>query len=89
MKINEQQVNCYLACVNDKNEIHDDIVPGQLVCDIVMNKLEITWSSYTIKYLKTIGIMEDIEYSMENMDMITVWNKKDGVKLIVVKNQIK
>ncbi|MEK5199511.1 hypothetical protein LFT63_10975 [Staphylococcus sp. FSL H8-0121] len=85
MKINEQLIKHYLARVNDKNEIHDDIVPGQLVCDIVMNKLDITWSSYKIKYFRTIGINEDIDYSMKNKDTITVWNKEDGVKLIVVK----
>lgn len=85
MKISEQQIHNYLACVNDVNEIHNNVVPGQLVCEIVIQKLNITWSAYKINYHKTIGINELIEVSIVNDEKISVCNNKDGVKLTIVK----
>ena len=54
MKISIEIIKEYLVLVNDMNPIHNDIVPGQLVCEIAFEELNIQWENYKIKYLKPI-----------------------------------
>ncbi|WP_239991424.1 hypothetical protein [Staphylococcus capitis] len=39
MKISIEIIKEYLVLVNDMNPIHNDIVPGQLVCEIAFEEL--------------------------------------------------
>ena len=41
MKISIEIIKEYLVLVNDMNPIHNDIVPGQLVCEIAFEELNI------------------------------------------------
>lgn len=41
MKFNEIWINEYLALVNDDNPIHNEIVPGQLVSQMMLMAMSI------------------------------------------------
>ncbi|MCC3755564.1 hypothetical protein [Staphylococcus capitis] len=86
MKISIEIIKEYLALVNDMNPIHNDIVPGQLVCEIAFEELNIQWENYKIKYLKPIDIHDDIRFFVEDETIIKVSDDLYGVKLMVLKN---
>ncbi|MEX2949426.1 hypothetical protein ABH521_011300 [Staphylococcus warneri] len=87
MKLNKELIENYLRCVNDKNPIHAQVVPGQLVCDIAMFKLKQQWLHYTVKYIQTIDIDEDLSFSLADEKTVIVWNEEKGVKLSIFKNR--
>ncbi|MEQ6029719.1 hypothetical protein [Staphylococcus saccharolyticus] len=60
MKIPSIIIKQYLSLVNDLNPLHYDIVPGQLICEIVFGELNVHWSEYNIKYLKPVGIADNL-----------------------------
>lgn len=86
MKFNQSQVNQYLTIVNDKNPLHNTIVPGQLVVDYVMNKYGVEWQNYKIKYLQTIYIDEVIAFFERSENEIVVCSEENGVKLVIIMN---
>lgn len=71
--------------MNDINPLHSDIVPGQLVCEIAFNELNINWENYKIKYLKPIDIHDDIRFFVEDETIIKVSDNLYGVKLMVIR----
>lgn len=85
MNFTKEVVEEYLSILNDRNPIHSQIVPGQLICEMVFRKLNIHWNHYKIKYLKPIDIHEDIRFFVEDETKIVVSSHLNGVKLIVFK----
>lgn len=81
MKISNELIETYLSLVNDKNPVHNEIVPGQLVCEIAFSELNIHWDNYKIKYLRPI----DIRFFVEDETKIKVSNNLDGVKLVILR----
>ncbi|TKW73695.1 MAG: hypothetical protein DI610_09215, partial [Staphylococcus hominis] len=53
MRFSHDKVSHYLRLVNDKNELHSTIVPGQLVVDCVLAYFQIEWTQFNM--VKTIG----------------------------------
>ncbi|MCI2954568.1 hypothetical protein [Staphylococcus caprae] len=85
MKISNELIETYLSLVNDKNPVHNKIVPGQLVCEIAFSELNIHWDNYKIKYLRPIDIHDDIRFFVEDETKIKVSNNLDGVKLVILR----
>ncbi|BBD90870.1 hypothetical protein WL278_05130 [Staphylococcus caprae] len=85
MKISNELIETYLSLVNDKNPVHNEIVPGQLVCEIAFSELNIHWDNYKIKYLRPIDIHDDIRFFVEDETKIKVSNNLDGVKLVILR----
>ena len=80
MQISEEMLQQYLTLVNDPNPIHQDIVPGQLVVEIVFAECNITWQYFKIKYVEPIEINEQITISDLSDSCIIVSNADNGVK---------
>ena len=84
MKISNELIETYLSLVNDKNPVHNEIVPGQLVCEIAFS--ELTFTGITIK----LNISDPLIYMMiyvfvEDETKIKVSNNLDGVKLVILR----
>ncbi|HGN7397657.1 TPA: hypothetical protein ACK09B_002106, partial [Staphylococcus aureus] len=54
MKFNEIWINEYLALVNDDNPIHNEIVPGQLVSQMMLMAMSLETNQCQINYVKPI-----------------------------------
>lgn len=84
MQISEGMLQQYLTLVNDPNPIHQDIVPGQLVVEIVFAECNITWQYFKIKYVEPIEINEQITISDLSDSCIIVSNADNGVKKVIL-----
>lgn len=85
MKFDIKLVNHYLSIINDSNPIHQEIVPGQLVCEWLLEGIE--WGHYTVKYKYPIYINETLEKETQN-NLIQCKNSKGVVKISVKKTDI-
>lgn len=83
MIFNSQCVHNYLNLINDRNPVHDEVVPGQLVSEWLV--LGIEWTSYTIHYKKTVYMGEKL-YKDIQKDRIKCVNELGELKIIIKKN---
>jgi hypothetical protein len=82
--ITKQFVDDYLSLIDDRNPIHDQIVPGQLVVEIILSQLNLDWKYYEVKYVNPISINEEITFENCHDSKINVLNPERVVKLIVL-----
>ncbi|HCW3603437.1 TPA: hypothetical protein ACU3WR_001242 [Staphylococcus aureus] len=81
MKFNEIWINEYLALVNDDNPIHNEIVPGQLVSQMMLMAMSLEANQCQISYVKPILINENIEFIEEHEQEIIAINDDGEVKI--------
>ncbi|MDT3959172.1 hypothetical protein [Staphylococcus kloosii] len=82
--ITKQFVDDYLSLIDDHNPIHDKIVPGQLVVELIFSQLNLDWKCYEVKYVNPISIKEEITFENCHDGKINVLNPDRVVKLIVL-----
>jgi hypothetical protein len=82
--ITKQFVDDYLSLIDDQNPIHDQIVPGQLVVEIILSQLNLNRKYYEVKYVNPISINEEITFENCYDGKINVLNADRVVKLIVL-----
>ncbi|HEH8547912.1 TPA: hypothetical protein SH346_002618 [Staphylococcus aureus] len=81
MKFNEIWINEYLALVNDDNPIHNEIVPGQLVSQMILMAMSIEANQCQINYVKPILINENIEFIEEHEQEMIAINDDGEIKV--------
>ncbi|HCX2121737.1 TPA: hypothetical protein ACU23B_001921 [Staphylococcus aureus] len=81
MKFNEIWINEYLALVNDDNPIHNEIVPGQLVSQMMLMAMSLEENQCQISYVKPILINENIEFIEEHEQEIIAINDDGEIKI--------
>lgn len=84
IQITKQFVETYLSLIDDQNPIHDHIVPGQLVVEIIISQLNLDWKYYEVKYVNPISINEEITFKNCHDGKVNVLNGDRVVKLIVL-----
>ncbi|WP_323702811.1 hypothetical protein [Mammaliicoccus sp. Dog046] len=82
MIFNSEYVHNYLNLINDQNPVHDEVVPGQLVCEWLL--LGIEWPSYTIQYKKSIYMGEKLFKDIQK-DHIKCVNEYGELKITIKK----
>ena len=85
MKFSHDKVSHYLRLVNDKNELHSTIVPGQLVVDCVLAYFQIEWTQFNVKYRKIIDIDEEVILKKVSHNEINVFGLNDEEKIVITK----
>ncbi|WP_368865022.1 hypothetical protein [Staphylococcus hominis] len=85
MKFSHDKVSHYLRLVNDTNELHSTIVPGQLVVDCVLAYFQIECTQINVKYRRTIDIDEEVTFKKVNHNEISVFGLNDEEKIVIVK----
>lgn len=85
MKFSHDKVSHYLRLVNDTNELHSTIVPGQLVVDCVLAYFQIEWTQINVKYRRTIDIDEEVTFKKVNHNEISVFGLNGEEKIVIVK----
>ncbi|HEB2154635.1 TPA: hypothetical protein RY719_002765 [Staphylococcus aureus] len=81
MKFNEIWINEYLALVNDDNPIHNEIVPGQLVSQMMLMAMSLEAYQCQINYVKPILINENIEFIEQHEQEIIAINDDGEIKI--------
>ncbi len=81
MKFNEIWINEYLALVNDDNPIHNEIVPGQLVSQMMLMAMSLEANQRQINYVKPILINENIEFIEQHEQEIIAINDDGEIKI--------
>ncbi|CDR27938.1 hypothetical protein [Staphylococcus schweitzeri] len=81
MKFNEIWVNEYLALVDDGNPIHNKIVPGQLVSQMMLMTKSLEINQCQINYVKPILINENIEFIEQSEQEIIAINDDGEIKI--------
>ena len=85
IRIEKNEVLDYLQLVHDKNPIHQQLVPGQLVVEIAKLSLNISWTNYKIKYAEPVEINEFIQFELAEVGHIIVLNSDKRVKIHILK----
>ena len=85
MKFSHDKVSHYLRLVNDKNELHSTIVPGQLVVDCVLAYFQIEWTQFNVKYRKIIDIDEEVILNKVSHNEINVFGLNGEEKIVIVR----
>ncbi len=80
MCFSTEDVQHYLALVNDTNPIHTDIVPGQLVVQYVC--VEAGVEPIAVRYKNTIAVDEQITWQRDNMQ-IQVSGIDEQLKIVI------
>ena len=75
----------YLQLVHDKNPIHQQLVPGQMVVEIAKLSLNISWTNYKIKYVEPVEINEFIQFDLVEVGHVIVSNSDERVKIHILK----
>ncbi|SCS22204.1 hypothetical protein [Staphylococcus caeli] len=86
IQITREAVEQYLKIVNDPNPIHDQIIPGQMVAQIIISQLQLDWSSFKIKYVESIEINEVIDYKHTTDNKVIVSNVCGKIKMKIFKS---
>ncbi|CYF47651.1 hypothetical protein [Staphylococcus aureus] len=81
MKFNEIWINEYLALVNDDNPIHNEIVPGQLVSQMMLMAMSLETNQCQINCVKPILINENIEFIEQHEQEIIAINDDGEIKI--------
>ncbi|MBF0749001.1 hypothetical protein [Mammaliicoccus lentus] len=82
MKFDHRMVQNYLELIEDSNPVHDEIVPGQLVCEWLLHN--VVWNSFKIKYKQPISINEKL-YKEEQETLIRCSNSEGVTKIEIIK----
>ncbi|EFS19462.1 conserved hypothetical protein [Staphylococcus hominis subsp. hominis C80] len=85
MRFSHDKVSHYLRLVNDKNELHSTIVPGQLVVDCVLAYFQIEWTQFNVKYRKAIDIDEEVILNKVSHNEINVFGLNGEEKIVIVR----
>lgn len=85
MRFSHDKVSHYLHLVNDKNELHSTIVPGQLVVDCVLAYFQIEWTQFNVKYRKIIDIDEEVILKKVSHNEISVFGLNGEEKIVITK----
>lgn len=85
MRFSHDKVSHYLHLVNDKNELHSTIVPGQLVVDCVLAYFQIEWTQFNVKYRKIIDIDEEVILNKVSHNEINVFGLNGEEKIVITK----
>ena len=85
MRFSHDKVSHYLRLVNDKNELHSTIVPGQLVVDCVLAYFQIEWTQFNVKYRKIIDIDEEGILKKVSHNEINVFGLNGEEKIVITK----
>lgn len=85
MRFSHDKVSHYLRLVNDKNELHSTIVPGQLVVDCVLAYFQIEWTQFNVKYRKIIDIDEEVILNKVSHNEISVFGLNGEEKIVITK----
>lgn len=85
MRFSHDKVSHYLRLVNDKNELHSTIVPGQLVVDCVLAYFQIEWTQFNVKYRKIIDINEEVILKKVSHNEINVFGLNGEEKIVITK----
>ena len=85
MRFSHDKVSNYLRLVNDKNELHSTIVPGQLVVDCVLAYFQIEWTQFNVKYRKIIDIDEEVILKKVSHNEINVFGLNGEEKIVITK----
>lgn len=85
MRFSHDKVSHYLRLVNDKNELHSTIVPGQLVVDCVLAYFQIEWTQFNVKYRKIIDIDEEVILNKVSHNEINVFGLNGEEKIVITK----
>lgn len=87
MRFSHDKISHYLRLVNDKNELHSTIVPGQLVVDCVLAYFQIEWTQIHVKYRKTIDIDEEVTLKKVSHNEISVFGLNGEEKIVITKKK--
>ncbi len=87
MRFNQAWVNEYLTLVNDDNPIHTEIVPGQLVGQMMLMTMSLEANQCQINYVKPILINENIEFIERNEHDIIAINDDGEIKIRITTNK--
>ncbi|UMT76168.1 hypothetical protein ML435_02670 [Staphylococcus roterodami] len=87
MRFNQALVNEYLTLVNDDNPIHNEIVPGQLVGQMMLMSMSLEANQCQINYIKLILINENIEFIEQNEQDIIAINDDGEIKIKIITNK--
>lgn len=87
MRFNQAWVNEYLTLVNDDNPIHNEIVPGQLVGQMMLMTMSLEANQCQINYIKPILINENIEFIEQNEHDIIAINDDGEIKIKIITNK--
>ncbi|MBE5675526.1 hypothetical protein HUZ99_03705 [Staphylococcus sp. SS87] len=87
MRFNQAWVNEYLTLVNDDNPIHNEIVPGQLVGQMMLMTMSLEANQCRINYVKPILINENIELIVQNEQDIIAINDDGEIKIKITTNK--
>ncbi|MBE5661862.1 hypothetical protein HU001_08495 [Staphylococcus sp. SS21] len=87
MRFNQAWVNEYLTLVNDENPIHNEIVPGQLVGQMMLMTMSLEANQCQINYVKPILINENIEFIEQNEHDIIAINDDGEIKIKITTNK--
>ena len=85
MRFSHDKVSHYLHLVNDKNELHSTIVPGQLVVDCVLAYFQIEWTQFNVKYRKAIDIDEEVILNKVSHNEMNVFGLNGEEKIVITK----
>ncbi|EEK12296.1 hypothetical protein [Staphylococcus hominis] len=85
MRFSHDKVSHYLHLVNDKNELHSTIVPGQLVVDCVLAYFQIEWTQFNVKYRKIIDIDEEVILNKVSHNEMNVFGLNGEEKIVITK----
>ncbi|TRM02217.1 hypothetical protein FNL10_06030 [Staphylococcus hominis] len=85
MRFSHDKVSHYLRLVNDKNELHSTIVPGQLVVDCALAYFQIEWTQFNVKYRKAIDINEEVILKKVSRNEIYVFGLNGEEKIVITK----
>lgn len=85
MRFSHDKVSHYLHLVNDKNELHSTIVPGQLVVDCVLAYFQIEWTQFNVKYRRTIDIDEEVVFKKVSQNEIKAIGLNGEEKIVIIK----
>ncbi|MCD8829691.1 hypothetical protein OXR01_05630 [Staphylococcus gallinarum] len=85
IQIAKNEVLEYLQLVHDKNPIHQQLVPGQMVVEIAKLSLNISWTNYKIKYVEPVEINEFIQFDLVEVGHVIVSNSDERVKIHILK----
>ena len=88
MRFSHDKVSHYLRLVNDKNELHSTIVPGQLVVDCVLAYFQIEWTQFNVKYRKIIDIDEEVILNKVSHNEINVFGLNGEEKIVITKKSL-
>lgn len=86
IQITREAVEKYIKLANDQNPIHAQIVPGQMVAQLIISQLQLDWSSFKIKYVESIEINEVINYKYTPDNKVIVSNEYGKIRMKIFKS---